>query len=72
MGSDVSSLTRLLDRLNHRLKNEENGGVVVLESGNSPNLKTVLKNIVRAAITNVDGDENYQKILNDRAVCLSP
>jgi origin recognition complex subunit 3 len=42
------------------------GGVVVLESGDTPNLKTTLKNIIRAAVTNTEGNDGYQKLLTDR------
>ena len=68
MGSNVSSLTRLLARLNEQLAASEEGGVVVLESGDAPNLKTTLKNIIRAAITTTEGNEGYQKFIAGRAV----
>jgi len=42
---------------------------VVLESGDAPNLKTCLKNIIRAAVTNTEGNDGYQKFLTDRNVC---
>ncbi|KAL4802890.1 origin recognition complex subunit 3 N-terminus-domain-containing protein [Aspergillus unguis] len=66
VGSNVSSLARLLSRLNDQLTSAEEGGVVVLESGDAPNLKTTLKNIIRAAITNTDGNDGYQRFLTDR------
>lgn len=69
VGSNVSSLSRLLSRLNGQLISTEEGSVVVLESGDAPNLKTTLKNIIRAAVTNTDGNDGYQKFLTDRAVC---
>lgn len=47
----------------------QEGSVVVVESGDAPNLKTALKNIIRAAITNTDGNDGYQNFLTDRAVC---
>ncbi|KAJ5166564.1 uncharacterized protein N7482_005345 [Penicillium canariense] len=67
VGSNVSSLSRLLSRLNDQLTTCGQGGVVVLESGDAPNLKTSLKNIIRAAITNTEGNDGYQKFLTDRA-----
>lgn len=70
VGSNVSSLTRLLSRLNDQLTTTGEGGVVVLESGDAPNLKTSLKNIIRAAVTNTEGNDGYQKFLTDRAVCV--
>ncbi|PKY07040.1 origin recognition complex, subunit 3 [Aspergillus campestris IBT 28561] len=66
VGSNVSSLGRLLARLNDRLTTAGEGGVVALESGDAPNLKTTLKNIIRAAITNTEGNEGYQSFLTDR------
>lgn len=70
VGSNVSSLSRLLAKLNGRLIDTQEGGLVVLESGDAPNLKTALKNIIRAAITNSEGNEWYQTFLTDRDVCL--
>lgn len=69
VGSNVSSLNRLLSRLNGQLTSAGEGGVVVLESGDAPNLKTSLKNIIRAAVINTEGNDGYQKFLTDRAVC---
>ncbi|KAJ6014000.1 hypothetical protein N7540_008591 [Penicillium herquei] len=66
VGSNVSSLSRLLSRLNDQLKSTNEGGVVVLESGDAPNLKTSLKNIIRAAVTNTEGTDGYQRFLTDR------
>lgn len=68
MGSNVSSLSRLLSRLNDQLKSTNEGGVIVLESGDAPNLKTSLKNIIRAAVTNTEGNDGYQRFLTDRSV----
>ncbi|KAM0102095.1 Origin recognition complex subunit 3 [Aspergillus fumigatus] len=70
VGSNVSSLGRLLSRLNDQLSSTGEGGVVVLESGDAPNLKTTLKNIIRAAVTNTEGNDGYQKLLTDREVRL--
>lgn len=70
VGSNVSSLSRLLSRLNDQLLSNNEGGVVVLESGDAPNLKTTLKNIIRAVITNTEGNDGYHKFLTDRSVCL--
>lgn len=70
VGSNVSSLGRLLARLNDQLTATGEGGVVVLESGDTPNVKTTLKNIIRAAVTNTEGNDGYQKLLTDREVRL--
>lgn len=40
----------------------------MLESGDAPNLKTTLKNIIRFAITNTEGNDGYQSSLTDREV----
>ena len=61
----MSSLSRLLERLGSDKAKAE---VVILDSGDAPNLKTALKNIIRTAITNAEGTEHYQKLINDRAV----
>ncbi|BCR90809.1 putative origin recognition complex subunit 3 [Aspergillus chevalieri] len=66
VGSNVSSLGRLLARLNERLITGGEGGVVVLESGDAPNIKTTLKNIIRGAVTNTEGNDGYQNFLTDR------
>ncbi|EDP48882.1 origin recognition complex subunit 3, putative [Aspergillus fumigatus A1163] len=52
--------------LSDRPHSRREGGVVVLESGDAPNLKTTLKNIIRAAVTNTEGNDGYQKLLTDR------
>jgi len=70
VGSNVSSLGRLLARLNERLITGGEGGVVVLESGDAPNIKTTLKNIIRGAVTNTEGNDGYQNFLTDREVGL--
>ncbi|KAF7593855.1 hypothetical protein BBP40_010665 [Aspergillus hancockii] len=66
VGSNVSSLGRLLAKLNDQLTTEKEGGVVILESGDAPNLKTTLKNIIRAAVTNTEGNGGYHNFLTDR------
>ncbi|RAH70852.1 putative origin recognition complex subunit 3 [Aspergillus aculeatinus CBS 121060] len=66
VGSNVSSLGRLLSRLNGQLTTTGEGGVIALESGDAPNLKTTLKNIIRFGITNTEGNEGYQSFVTDR------
>ncbi|GCB24802.1 origin recognition complex subunit 3 [Aspergillus awamori] len=68
VGSNVSSLARLLARLNDQFTTAGDGGAIVLESGDAPNLKTTLKNIIRFAITNTEGNNGYQSFLTDREV----
>ncbi|KAL2869955.1 putative origin recognition complex subunit 3 [Aspergillus lucknowensis] len=66
VGSNVSSLARLLSRLNDQLSSTGEGGVIVLESGDAPNLKTTLKNIIRTAIINTEGNDGYQSFFTSR------
>lgn len=70
VGSNVSSLARLLARLNDQFTTAGDGGAIVLESGDAPNLKTTLKNIIRFAITNTEGNDGYQSFLTDREVTM--
>lgn len=42
----------------------------MLESGDAPNLKTTLKNMIRTVITSTEGNDGYQSFLNDRQVGL--
>ena len=44
------------------------GQVVVLESGNAPNLKTALKNMIRSAITSTDGNDWDQDLWTNSTV----
>ncbi|KAL1867592.1 Origin recognition complex subunit 3 [Paecilomyces lecythidis] len=62
IGSNVSSFGRLLDRIHNRLLSRKEGGVVVLESEDAPNLKTALKNIIRAGVSIFEGNEGYQEL----------
>lgn len=45
------------------------GGVVVLESEDAPNLKTALKNIIRAGVSIFEGNEGYQELSTQSDVC---
>ena len=45
--------------------------MVVLESGDAPNIKTTLKNIIRGAVANTEGNDGYQSFLTEREVGLS-
>ncbi|KAH8701139.1 putative origin recognition complex subunit 3 [Talaromyces proteolyticus] len=66
IGSNVSALPRLLDSLHQRLTAQGSGQVVLLESGDAPNLKAVLKTIIRIAVTSIEGNEGYQHIFTHR------
>lgn len=52
----MSSMARLLNRLRSDLHVRRIAKVVTLESGDAPNLKTVLKHIIREATTGDDAD----------------
>ncbi|GAM38774.1 hypothetical protein TCE0_033r09783 [Talaromyces pinophilus] len=67
IGSNVSALPRLLDILHRRLTTEKSGQVVLLESGDAPNLKAVLKTIIRTAVTSTSGNDAYQNLFNDKS-----
>ncbi|KZZ93164.1 Origin recognition complex, subunit 3 [Ascosphaera apis ARSEF 7405] len=56
LGSNMSSMARLLNRLRSDLHVRRIAKVVTLESGDAPNLKTVLKHIIREATTGDDAD----------------
>ncbi|PGH33633.1 origin recognition complex subunit 3 [[Emmonsia] crescens] len=67
LGSNLSSMGRLLDRLHEQMQYDATGQVVALDSGDASNLKTVLKHIIRSgtSVTNdVDGD---RELPTDRA-----
>ncbi|CRG92193.1 Origin recognition complex subunit 3 [Talaromyces islandicus] len=66
IGSNVSALPRLLDALHRRLIAQGSGQVILLESGDAPNLKAALKTIIRTAVTSTEGNEAYQKIFTHR------
>jgi len=68
IGSNVSAFSRLLDSLHQDLLAEGRGQVVLLESGDAPNPKTVLRNIIRHAVTNTEGNDGYQRVFTDRPV----
>jgi origin recognition complex subunit 3 len=50
------------------LTTEKSGQVVLLESGDAPNLKAVLKTIIRTAVTSTSGNDAYQNLFNDKSV----
>ncbi|RAO72730.1 uncharacterized protein BHQ10_008742 [Talaromyces amestolkiae] len=67
IGSNVSALPRLLDILHRRLTSENSGQVILLESGDAPNLKAVLKTIIRTAVTSTSGNDAYQNLFTDKS-----
>lgn len=71
IGSSVASFGRLLDRIHDRLLTSKEGGVVVLESEDAPNLKAALKTIIRAGVSIFEGNEGYQELSAQTGVCIS-
>ncbi|EED16020.1 origin recognition complex subunit 3, putative [Talaromyces stipitatus ATCC 10500] len=67
IGSNVSALPRLLDILHRRLISDKSGQVILLESGDAPNLKAVLKTIIRTAVTSTSGNDAYQNLFADKS-----
>ncbi|KAI5289550.1 hypothetical protein KEM54_003687 [Ascosphaera aggregata] len=56
LGSNISSIGRLLNHLKRELHSRKIAKIVALESGDAVNLKTALKNIIRDATTELDGE----------------
>ena len=52
------------------MQTEGIGEVVIVASCDSPNLKITLKNIIRGAITNTDGNDGYKDFLANRTVMI--
>lgn len=58
LGSNLSSMGRFVSQLEEEIADSEIGKLVVLNSGDGPNLKTALKHIIRATVTeDKDGNE---------------
>ncbi|EEH06587.1 origin recognition complex subunit [Histoplasma capsulatum G186AR] len=55
LGSNISSMGRLLDRLREQIQSRTTGQVVTLDSGNASNLKNILKQIIRSGTNMING-----------------
>ncbi|OJD14317.1 hypothetical protein AJ78_05312 [Emergomyces pasteurianus Ep9510] len=66
LGSNLSLMGRLLDRLHEQLQSNTAGQVVTLDSGNASNLKTVLKHIIRSGTTPTNGIDGDRVLPMDR------
>ncbi|ODH39835.1 hypothetical protein ACO22_01778 [Paracoccidioides brasiliensis] len=66
LGSNISSMGRLLVRLHEQMQSSDTGQVVALDSGDASNLKTVLKHIIRSATNDNGGNDGDQGISMDR------
>ncbi|PGH10089.1 origin recognition complex subunit 3 [Blastomyces parvus] len=67
LGSNLSSIGRLLDRLHRQMQSAATGPVVALDSGDASNLKTVLKHIIRSSTSAVNDMDGDQGLPTDRA-----
>ncbi|KAK2749786.1 hypothetical protein FQN55_003022 [Onygenales sp. PD_40] len=66
LGSNLSSMGRLLDCLDGQIRSDGVGQVVALDSGHASNLKTVLKHIIRSATSGNGGVDGDQDLSTDR------
>jgi origin recognition complex subunit 3 len=68
-GPNIASQGFLFNQLSERLKEEINGPVVTLRSGDASNLKTTLKQLIRDATNQrCTDDEENEGVLSDRDV----
>lgn len=78
-GPNITSQGLLFEQLSIRLREEDNGPVVVLRSGDATNLKAILKQLIRDAtnqVTSETDDIEYLLLQKDvspqaRPVCKS-
>lgn len=68
LGSNISSVTGLLDRLRKRVQSDGIAQVAVLESGDAANLKNVLKFIIRTILADTEGENVDDDSTPDRLV----
>jgi len=57
-GPSIASHGPFFERLGRRIKKNTNSAYFVLTSGESPNLKTFLKNLIKKATSRVDDDDD--------------
>ena len=57
-GPSIASHGPYFERLGRRLKDETDSAYVVLTSGESPNLKTLLKNLIKKVTSRIDDDDD--------------
>ncbi|KAF2869327.1 origin recognition complex subunit 3 N-terminus-domain-containing protein [Massariosphaeria phaeospora] len=58
LGPSIASHGPFFERLGRRIKHDTNNIYVVLTSGESPNLKTLLKNLIKKVTSRVDDDDD--------------
>ncbi|WEW58502.1 Origin recognition complex subunit 3 [Emydomyces testavorans] len=66
LGSNISSISGLLDRLRERVQGDGIADVAVLESGDASNLKNVLKTLIRTILANMEGEAADVDFRSDR------
>lgn len=57
-GPSIASHGPFFERLGRRIRDGTNSAYFVLTSGESPNLKTLLKNLIKKATSRVDDDDD--------------
>lgn len=68
LGSNVSSITGLLDRLQIRVQSEGIAQIAVLDSGDATNLKNVLRILIRTITTNSECEDADSGLNSGRLV----
>lgn len=71
LGSNISSITGLFDRLRKRVQLDGIAQVAVLESGDAATLKNVLKFLNRTILADGDGEKEDSDSTPDRLVWFS-
>lgn len=56
-GPSIASHGPFFGRLGRKIKDDTNSAYVVLTSGESPNLKTLLKNLIRKVTSHIEDDD---------------
>jgi origin recognition complex subunit 3 len=57
-GPSIASHGPFFERLGLRIKKDTNSAYIVLTSGESPNLKTLLKNLIKKVTSHLDDDDD--------------
>lgn len=72
-GPKSASQTRLLEKWKTMEPQKKTAVVVAIDAAQATNLMTALKNLIRAAITQLAGTDGYQRSLNERRhrICMN-
>ena len=68
-GTSLSSHSLLFKQLSKRLKTEINGPNVILRSSDAPNLKAILKQLIRNATNQRSGNGDEEGLSSEQDVC---